>query len=604
MLSQTAPAETGSHAERLAALRARMKKQGLAAFLVPRTDRFQSEYPAPCDERLRWLTGFTGSAGLAIVTPEKTVVLTDGRYTIQVKQQIDGSLFETGDSAKIKPEDWIAQNVSKGVVGYDPWLLTAMQAEKLETALKEKKLTLQAVKENPIDAVWDDRPPEPCAPAGIFPEEIAGKSVSEKCREIGEKIKEQGACAAFISLPDSICWLLNIRGSDVDYSPLMLSYAIVYADGKVDLFVQPEKITPEMKVHFGDIVNVVEFSRLEKLLKELARKSRKQPVLVDFQRTAVRIKTLLEEAGAAVKNFKDPCIAPKASKNKAEQAGIEQAHVRDGAAIVKFLRWLEEEAPKGGLDELKVEEKLESFRRENNHYRGPSFSIIAGFGPNGAIVHYRATPATNLKLKAPGILLLDSGGQYRDGTTDITRTIAIGDPAPEMRRHYTLVLKGHIALARARFPEGTTGAQLDALARQPLWQAGLDYAHGTGHGVGCYLQVHEEAASISPRGKDSVKAGMLLSNEPGYYKEGSYGIRIENLVLAEEAGICESTGAKMLGFKTVTLAPLDKKLIDVSLLNPEERAWVDAYHVRVASALLPHLDNGATAWLKAQARPL
>lgn len=578
-----------SYASKLTALRTNLKKQGLGGFIVPRADRFQGENPAACDERLEWLTGFSGSAGTAIILLHKAVVLTDGRYTIQVKQQVDATLFETADSTKVKIGTWLSENIQEDIViGYDPWLHTPRQISTLQEGLKNTAIRLKPVSENPVDAVWQDRPGAPVGRVEIFPQEYAGHSHIEKRERIAEAVQKAGAQATLIGLPDSICWLLNVRGSDVNYSPLVLSYALVHAtEERIDWFVDPAKLTPEVQTHLGNSVQISDFADLEKTLEKLKLES----VLLDFDRAPVAFKMKLEENGITVIDGKDPCVDPKSIKTKAEQDAIASAHKRDALAMVRFLRWLDLDAP-GGLDELGVVAKLEECRAASPLYRGPSFSTIAGFGANGAIIHYRASPETNLPLVAPGLLLLDSGGQYPDGTTDITRTIAIGAPSMDMKVNNTLVLKGHIALARAHFPGGTTGAQIDALARQALWNAGLDYAHGTGHGVGCFLQVHEEAASISPRGKDALKAGMLISNEPGYYAEGEYGIRIESLVLVEEQG------DGMLGFKTVTLVPIDKNLIVVEMLTDEERGWLNIYHEHVFIILSPHLTGEEAAWLR------
>ncbi len=581
---------------KLAALRENMAQQGLDGLIVPHADAFQSEYPPPGARRLEWLTGFNGSAGVAVVLADKAVVMSDGRYTIQLAQQVDGDLFETSDVTKAGVSKWLPKNASRGdVIGYDPWLFTPKQIEGLEEKVEDSGIVLKPVSENSVDAIWQDRPEVPMVAATIFPEEVAGISSAKKREMIAEEVKKAGGDAVILTLPDSICWLLNVRGNDVDYVPSVLSYTILYADGTVDWFVEPEKVPDDVKKHLGQGVQVIEPSELAQSVTKL-----KGKVLLDFERSPMWFK----EQAIDVVDFKDPCILPKACKTKEERAAIEQAHVSDGVAIVRFLVWLDQEAEKGQLTELGVVEKLEDFRQENENYKGPSFDTISGFGPNGAIVHYRVSEETNLKIKPSGLLLVDSGGQYHWGTTDITRTIAIGEPSEEMRVNFTRVLKGHIAVAMARFPVGTVGAQIDALARQPLWNCGLDFAHGTGHGVGCYLQVHEEAASISPRGKEPFKAGMLISNEPGYYKEGAYGIRIENLVLVEEAGRCADTDTEMLSFKTVTLAPIDRRLIMEDMLGKEEREWLDAYHVRIRDILSPNLDKDVAAWLEEKTRAL
>jgi len=582
--------------EKLDALRGVMKEQGLDGFIVPSADEHQCEYPPPHARRLEWLTGFSGSAGIALVLQDGAVVLTDGRYIIQIKQQVDSKLYDTGNIVKTGAGDWLKENAGAGqVIGYDPWLHAPQQIARWQKKCGD--VVLKPVEGNLIDAIWEDQPEKPCAPVEIFPDSIAGLSFVRKQTIVAESVKKAGASAAVLTLPDSVCWLLNVRGGDVDYTPLVLSYAILYADeGRVDWFVEPEKISSEIKKHLGGKVQICPPADLSDAIDKLSERK----VLLDFMRSPVWFKARLEESGAEVIDHKDPCILPKACKTKEEQAAIEQAHIRDGVALVKFLAWLDEEAPKGNLTELDVVRKLEGFRKEDESYKGPSFATIAGFGPNGAVIHYKATEETNLEIKPPGLLLVDSGGQYPDGTTDITRTVVIGKPTQDMCVNFTRVLKGHIAVAMARFPEGTLGVQIDALARQSLWNAGLDYAHGTGHGVGCYLQVHEEAAGISPRGKDAFKPGMLISNEPGYYEEGAYGIRIESLVLVEEEGHCENTDTNMLRFKTVTLAPIDHVLIVADMLSAEEKKWLNNYHAHVASVLCSMLDKYTAAWLKEQ----
>ncbi|MCC6598488.1 MAG: aminopeptidase P family protein [Alphaproteobacteria bacterium] len=600
--------------EKMRALRAQMKTQNLEGFIIPRADEFQGEFVPPRAERLKFLTGFTGSAGIAVVLAEKAVLMSDGRYTIQLKAQTDPDFFETGDSVKEGPENWLISNAPEGArIGYDPWLHTPRQIEKLQSALSARKITLTPAVPNPLDEIWtQDRPESPGRNLEIFPEHIAGKTLAQKKKHIAQTLRDQGAFASVLTLPDSVCWLLNIRGGDVEFLPVALCRAVIYAEEvrPVSLVVEAEKCPADILAHIKGEAEIVEPQAFLSVLHALAREAHAQnlPVALDFAHVSQAVLTHLETAGARVIDRNDPCIAPKAIKSGAEQEAIRKAHVQDGVAIVKFLRWLDSEAPKGGQSEISAEEKLRAFRQERSSFKGDSFSTIAGFAANGAIVHYRADEQSNAVITPPGLLLVDSGGQYAEdavyGTTDITRTLAIGSPTPEMRRHFTLVLQGHIALARAHFPEGTTGAQIDALARQPLWREGLDFAHGTGHGVGCYLGVHEAAASISPRGKDALKSGMLLSNEPGYYKEGAYGIRIESLVLVREAELCRETGAQMLRFETVTLAPIDRRLIEAAMLTDAERAWLDSYHLEVYEKLAPLLDPETKTWLRTQTRPL
>lgn len=582
-------------AARLSGLRESMAAQGLDGFILSHADAFQSEYPPPSARRLEWLTGFSGSAGVAAVLKDRAVVMSDSRYTIQLAQQTDRALYETGDVAEAGLAKWLCANGKKGqVVGFDPGLFTIRQIDELQEKLAAGGITLKAAQGNPVDAIWQGKPQDPQGQVSLFPESVAGLSSKQKREMIAGAVAKAGGDAVILTRPDSVCWLLNVRGGDVEYSPLVLSYAILYADGgRVDWFAGAGKVLGEVAGHLGGDVRILEATDLAGIIAGL-----KGKVLLDFRHAPVRFKTALEENKIAFADFADPCVLPKACKSKTEQAAIEKAHVADGVAVVRFLAWLDREAPKGVLTEIEVADKLESFRRMDRDYKGPSFATIAGFGPNGAIVHYRASEKTNRQITSPGLLLLDSGGQYHWGTTDITRTIAIGAPPDEVRENFTLVLKGHIAVAAARFAEGTQGAQIDALARQALKGAGLDYGHGTGHGVGCYLQVHEEAASLSPRGKESIRAGMLLSNEPGYYKEGAYGIRIENLVLAEEVE------RGMLGFRTVTLAPIDRRLIDAGMLSDQERAWLNSYHARVRDVLMPLLDKDSAAWIEKNTGPL
>lgn len=561
-----------TYEEKLSALRVEMNKQGIDGFIIPRADEYQGEFVAPYAERLQWLTGFTGSGGVAAVLKEKAAALTDGRYLIQIDQQVDTSLFETGDMIKAPIESWLAENADENdVIGYDPWLHTPAQIEKIAKKLEGKNIQLKPVEANPLDKVWSDQPDRPKTEAHSFSDDLAGHSAEEKRQLIANKVKEQGADCCILTLPDSICWLLNERGSDTDYIPVSLSYLLLDAEN-------------------------LEASRIDDA-KDFASLKGKA-VMLDHKRSPIAFRHALKQAGATIIDAEDPCILPKAIKSEQEQEAIKQAHIIDGVALVKFLYWLSQNALSGNLTELSATQKLKEFRAENAAFKSDSFPTIAGYADNGAIVHYRATKRTDKTITAPGLFLVDSGGQYLDedkgvaGTTDITRTIAIGEPSHEMMQHFTLVLKGHIAVAMAKFPEGTSGAQVDALARQYLWNDGLDYAHGTGHGVGCYMAVHEEAASISPRGQQAFQAGMLISNEPGYYREGEYGIRIENLVLVKKD--------KNLFFETVSFAPIDYSLILPDMLSQEEKAWLNAYHQKVCDVLSPHLDAEHQEWLKAR----
>ncbi|HET9429449.1 MAG TPA: aminopeptidase family protein P, partial [Allosphingosinicella sp.] len=492
-----------------------------------------------------------------------------------------------------------------GRIGYDPWLHTKDWVTKAREALGQKGAELVAVGRNPIDAVWSDRPEPSRARLIVHPDQFAGKSSAAKRQEMADWLKEQDADAAVLAALDSIAWTFNVRGQDVDHTPVALSFAIVHADGTADMFVASEKIGDDVRKHLGNGVRVHERTEFEPKLAALAGGK----VVVDPERSVAAIFEALEGAGAKIVAKRDPSVLPKAIKNPVEIEGHRAAQARDGAALVRFLHWLSLEAPKGDIDELTAAARLQQFRQEGGDLRDLSFDTISGAGPNGAIVHYRVTEETNRPLEMDSLYLVDSGGQYPDGTTDVTRTVAIGTPTQEMRDRFTRVLKGHVAIARAVFPQGTRGSQLDSFARQYLWEVGLDYAHGTGHGVGSFLAVHEGPQRISPAGSsqsggdEPLKAGMFLSNEPGYYKTGEYGIRIENLVLVEPREI-DGAEKSMLGFETLTFAPIDRALIDIGLLTAAERAWVDDYHARVLEVVGAKLDGDVLAWLREQCRPL
>lgn len=572
--------------DRLASLRLELNHQKIDGFIVPHTDEFGSEYLPANAERLSWITGFTGSSGVAIILNDKAVAMTDGRYTIQINQQIDKSLFETADMMSVSVADWLVDNVSDAVIGYDPKLHTKKQIDAIIEKLKDTNITLKPISENPIDRIWIDKPPAPISLIEIFPDDIAGVSSHDKRTKIAEYLSQNNINSVVLTLSDSICWLLNIRGSDIDYNPLVLSYAVLHKDASVDFYVDPQKLTDEVRRALGQEVRIHPFENFENDAKVL-----KGNIQYDDARSSMWIYNLLPDA---VVLGKDPCIMPKACKTEAEQLAIRQAHICDGVALTRFLFWFEaQDLSLGQITELVVEERLEEFRRAGRTYRGKSFNTIAGWESNGAIIHYHATPKTNKVIRGNGFLLLDSGGQYEYGTTDITRTIVVGDLTPEMKDRFTRVMKGHIALARARFSSETDGAVLDNLARQPLIDEGLNFAHGTGHGVGCFMCVHEESSSISPRGKSPFKHGMLVSNEPGYYKEGEFGIRHENLILCQEDS---ETGE--LYFDTVTVVPFDMRGIDLELLTEDEIEWLDTYHRHVFETLSPFLDELELQWLR------
>ena len=591
---------------RLQALRAQLKADRLDGFVVPLTDEHMSEYVGSYAQRLAWLTGFQGSAGSAAVLPEEAAIFTDGRYTLQVREQVDGRHWSYQSVPETSVADWLkAHAPDGGRIGYDPWLHTRDWVKRAKEALAGKGAELVAVRRNPIDAVWADKPEPSRARLAVHSDAFAGKSSAAKRQEMADWLKTEKADSAVLSALDSIAWTFNVRGRDVEHTPVALSFAIVHDDGTADLFVAPEKIGDDVRKHLGNGVRIHDRSAFEPFLGSLGGKC----VAADPERAVAAIFEALEQAGAKVVQKRDPAVLPKAIKNEVEIAGHRAAQARDGAALVRFLHWLSVEAPKGGLDEIKAADRLLEFRKACGDLRDTSFDTISGAGPNGAIVHYRVSEETNRPIETESLYLVDSGGQYPDGTTDVTRTVAIGTPTAEMRDRFTRVLRGHISVARAVFPEGTRGSQLDSFARQFLWSAGLDYAHGTGHGVGSFLAVHEGPQRISPVGSsqpggdEPLKAGMILSNEPGYYKTGEYGIRVENLVLVVPV---EVPGAekKTLGFETLTFAPLDQALIDVAMLSAEERRWVDDYHAKVLATVGPQVDGEARDWLELQCRPL
>lgn len=554
--------------EKLRALRKQIKNHKLGGFLIPISDEFQGEYIPGCAKRLEFLTGFTGSAGLAAVLPNKAAFFTDGRYTLQAKSELNNKLYQIYNIAEKRPEEWIGENI-KGALGIDSLLHTKSAYERYLSYYIKLKNT-----ENLVDLIWVKKPESPKDPVVIHPLKYAGKSSTKKRREISNAIKKKGADIAIITAPDSICWLLNIRGNDVPHTPIVRCYAFLDNKGKVNIFADPGKFDKKVRAYLGKDITINNFKDLPKKIAALKGKK----IMIDPDNAAVWFFINLEKSRAEIIKSQDPCQLPKACKNEVELQGMREAHKRDGRALVKFLEWLKEG---DNITEISAAEKLYEFRKENTHFRDLSFTTISGYGSNGAIVHYRVTPKTNKKLENGGLYLIDSGAQYLDGTTDITRTVAIGTPTNEMKEHFTRVLKGHIAIATAMFPVGTTGAQLDVLARNALWQAGLDYDHGTGHGVGSYLGVHEGPQYISKRGSNTpLMPGMIISNEPGVYIAGKYGIRIENLVVVRESSI-----PKFLEFETITLVPIDTSLIDPSMLTKNEIDWLDNYHEMVVKNL-------------------
>ncbi len=582
--------------KRLSALRQSLRDRKLAGFLIPHADEHQSEYAPERAKRLTWLTGFAGSAGLAVVTLDRAAIYVDGRYTLQVRDQVDVKYFEPLRLLEDKPEDWFSAHLNRGDrIGYDPALHTRMWLEKLSETMAGHDIDLVPVAENPIDNLWQNRPPAPKNP--VFPHamEFTGEESRHKRARIGADLKAARVHAAVITCLDSIAWLLNIRGSDVEHSPLVSSYLIMKNNGKAIFFVDDDKISDEVRDHLGTGVKVKPYDEFLSAVKKLGKGGKH--ILVDPKRTHAVVPDTLEQGGAVVVAKDDPCLMPKACKNDVEMAGARAAHIRDAVAMCKFLCWFEDAVPSGNVDELSATEKLLDFRKQQENFRGLSFDTISGAGPNGAIVHYRSSPATNRKIAGDMLYLLDSGGQYLDGTTDLTRTIAIGRPTEEQRDRYTRVLKGHIALAQARFPVGRSGAHLDSLARKSLWDIGLDYDHGTGHGVGSYLGVHEGPQSISHLGFEvALMPGMILSNEPGYYKPGEYGIRIENLMIVRPSHF-EDEERPMNIFETITFVPMDTRLVNAHMMSSAEITWLNIYHAQVREKISPFLEGRELDWL-------
>ena len=591
--SFTESADPSHGKARVAALRQEMRTQGLDGFIVPRADEQQNEYVPACAERLAWLTGFTGSAGTAIVLLKKAAVFVDGRYTLQVGEQIDVKVFAPVALADLSPEQWLERHAAKGaLIGYDPALHTRAQVKRFASALERAGAELMAVKRNPLDAVWVDRPSAPRAPVTLHPKKFAGEDAAKKLIRIEKALERVNGL--LLSDAHSVAWAFNIRGQDVAHTPLPLAFALIVKGRKPRLYVDGQKCDAKSR---AALTKFAILRMPDDLLRDL-REAGEEGLSLQFDAVTASEKLIraLEDAGGVADIGTDPVALMKARKNATELAGARAAHLRDGVAMVRFLAWLSQAVPSGRVTEIDAVAALETFRRETGVLKDISFPTISGAGPNGAIVHYRVTERTDRKI-GKGFFLIDSGAQYEDGTTDITRTLCFGQATAAMRDHYTRVLKGHIAIARASFPKGTNGAQLDALARISLWEAGLDYDHGTGHGVGSYLSVHEGPQRISKVSNVALEAGMILSNEPGFYKAGAYGIRLENLIVVKEAGI-KGADRPMLDFETLTLVPFDTSCLERLLLNRFEVAWINEYHARVYKALAPHLDRKTKAWLK------
>ncbi|NDW03466.1 aminopeptidase P family protein [Jiella pacifica] len=592
-------------AERVEALRSRLKEAGVDGFVVPRADEHQGEYIPPSAARLEWLTGFSGSAGAAVVLQDRAAILVDGRYTLQVRDQVDVAVFEPLSSIETPLSTYLEREAAGLRIGYDPWLHTIAEVERLRDVMAATGGELVALDHNPIDVVWPDRPAPPKGRAFLHGDNLAGRASREKLDEIRAAIGKAKADLAVLTDPSSIAWTFNIRGADVDHTPLMLAFAIVPTEGKPRLYVDPDKLDEGVAGHLSTLADIHGPDEFES---DLGTMARDRAAALDPGLAAARLAEIVEAAGGAVVQLADPARLPRAIKNEGELAGSRAAHRRDGIAMVRFLSWLDRQAP-GSTDEITAAERLEAFRAEAGKAAGMalmdiSFDTIAGAGPNGAIVHYRVNRQTNRTLGAGELFLIDSGAQYLDGTTDITRTVPVGEPGPLMRTRFTQVLKGMIAISLARFPKGTRGVDIDVLARIALWKAGCDYAHGTGHGVGAFLAVHEGPQSISRRGMAVLQPGMIVSNEPGYYKEGAFGIRIENLLVVTKAEAIEGGDAPMHGFETLTLAPVDRRLIDRTLLSEDERDWLNAYHAMVREALSADLPAEDAVWLEAATRPV
>ena len=589
-------------AARLSAFREELARRNLSGFVVPRADQQQNEYVPPSEERLAWLTGFTGSAGQAIVLPQAAAVFVDGRYTLQAAKQVDRKAWSIEPLADPPPESWLTSHLKAGDrLGFDPWLHTSAAAERLAAACARAGAELVAVDSNPLDSVWTERPAPPLGPVTVHGTQFSGEAEAEKLKRIRLEIAKLGAEALVLSDSHAVAWTFNIRGADVSHTPLPLSYALVPRDGRPTVFIDHRKLSNSARDHLEQSAEVREPGALAPALSELAQRG--ATIALDSATAADALTRLISAAGGKPLRGSDPVSLLKAVKNSTEIEGTRNAHRRDAIALARFLAWIDREAPTGALTEIDTVEALESFRRETGALKDVSFPTIAGTGPNGAIVHYRVTRKSNRRIAPGDLLLIDSGAQYEEGTTDVTRTIAIGTPTPEMQDRFTRVLRGHIAIARAVFPDGTTGAQIDTLARQYLWQAGIDFEHGTGHGVGSYLSVHEGPARISKLGTTPLKRGMILSNEPGYYKTDAFGIRIENLELVVSADIA---GAEkpVNAFETLTLAPIDRRLIDLNMLSGDELSWLNDYHERVRHAVRPHVDEAVKVWLDAATEPL
>ncbi len=606
--TDSAPNGTSEHRARLARLRKELATAGLTGFIIPHADEHQSEYLPPAAERLAWLTGFKGSAGTAIVLTARAAIFVDGRYTLQVRAETDSTLFAPEHLTDNPPLKWLAAHLKPGDrIGYDPWLMTVNEVRRFAETCKAAGAEFVAVADNPLDRTWDERPAPPLGTVALHPVALSGEAAADKIARLQKAVADKQANAAVTGLSDSIAWTFNIRGSDIPHNPVALAFTLLPREGRPTLFIDGRKLSNAVRDALSELAEIREPTTLNAALAALGQAHAK--VMLDPATTANAIADAIREAGGTIVEAADPAVLPKARKNATELAGARRAHIRDGAAIVRFLAWMDQVGPSGTIDEIAAAEKLRAFRAETAAADGAelvdlSFDTISGVGPNAALPHYRVSAKTARVIAPDTLYLVDSGAQYRDGTTDITRTIAIGTPTAEMRDRFTRVLKGHLAVAMARFPAGTSGAQIDTLARQWLWPAGLDFDHGTGHGIGSFLNVHEGPARISRLGTVPLEAGMILSDEPGYYKTGHYGIRIENLLVVTPAKDIAGGDRPMLGFETITFAPIDRRLIDLGLMSQQEIAWLDAYHAGLPEKLGHLLDDDERAWLAAACRPL
>ncbi|WP_011581329.1 MULTISPECIES: aminopeptidase P family protein [Chelativorans] len=602
--SKSDPTQAGPRLERLRAL---MATAGHDIVLVPHSDEHQSEYLPSSAERLAWLTGFTGSAGAALILRDRAILFVDGRYTLQAREQVDPNLFEIENLVENPPREWLKANPSRGSrVGFDPWLHTIDDVTGLRKVADKIGVELVPLDRNPIDTIWEDRPAPPAEPVRIHPLEFAGEPAEEKLKRLASRLAEEAVDHTVLTNAASLAWAFNIRGGDVAHTPLSLGFAVLSASARPKLFLDARKLDGEAKTYLASLADLHTPSELEPALSSLA--GEKVKFGLDFGLASERLRLLIEENGGSVVDFTDPTTLPRAIKNETELRGARAAHLRDGAALARFLAWVDAQKPET-LDEITIVKQLEEFRRRMGEetqmpLRDISFDTISGSGPNGAIVHYRVTEKTNRRLSAGELLLVDSGAQFQDGTTDVTRTIALGSPSEEMRNRFTLVLKGMIAISMLRFPPGTRGLDIDAFARANLWKAGLDYGHGTGHGVGSYLGVHEGPQRIARTGKEKLLSGMIISNEPGYYRQGHYGIRIENLIVVSSPEPIPGGEIDMHGFETLTLVPIDRRLIDPALLTEQERDWLNTYHRRVWEEIGPLVDGETADWLEQATSPV